>query len=108
MMEHATTFAGADFAAGAIAALVFGVLIRARIVALTVATALALGALGVALDPRGPGAALDDLAQMVGRLAASGALTGAMLATTTTAFLRSLVKGLTSSTKARDNKKGTR
>ena len=53
-------------------------------------------------------AALDDFAQIIGRLAASGALTGAMLATTTAAFLRSLVKGLTASSGSRPRKKGTR
>jgi hypothetical protein len=108
MTEHAITFAGADFAAGAIVALVFGVLIRVRIVAISVATILALGVVSVFLDARGPGAALDDFAQTVGRLAASGALTGAMLATTTAAFLRSLVKGLTASSGSRPRKKGTR
>ena len=88
MTEHTINFAGADFAAGAL-------LISVRIVAISVATILALGVVSVLLDARGPGAALDDFAQMVGRLAASGALIGAMLATTTTTFLRSLVKGLT-------------
>ena len=108
MTEHVITFAGADFAAGAIVALVLGLLLRVRIVAMTVATVLALGVLSVFLDARGPGAALDDFAEMIGRLAASGALTGAMLATTTAAFLRSLVKGLTVSSESRSRKKGTR
>lgn len=108
MTEHAITFAGADFAAGAIVALVLGLLIRVRIVAITVATILALGVLSVLLDPRGPGAALDDFAQMIGRLAATGALTGAMLATTAAAFLRSLVKGLTGPSRSPSRKKKTR
>lgn len=108
MTEHAINFAGADFAAGAIIALVLGLLIRVRIVAISVATTLALGVVSVLLDARGPGAALDDFAQIVGRLAASGALTGAMLATTTAAFLRSLVKGLTGPTGSRSRKRGRR
>lgn len=108
MTEHVITFAGADFAAGAIVALVFGSLVRVRFVAITVATILAIGVLSVFLDARGPGAAVDDFAQMIGRLAATGALSGAMLATTTAAFLRSLVKGLTASSRSRSRKKGTR
>lgn len=108
MTEHAITFAGADFAAGAIAALVFGLLIRVRIVAIAVATALALAVLSIAFDTRGPGAALDDVAQIVGRLAASGALTGAMLATAAAAFLKSLVKGLTRPSSSRPQKRGPR
>lgn len=106
MAEHANTFAGADFAAGVIAALVFGLLIRVRIVAVIVATILALGAISILLNAAGPGQAINDLAQIIGRLAANGALTGAMLATTVAAFLRSLVKSLTSTTNRRHRRKG--
>lgn len=108
MTQGMITFAGADFAAGAIAALVLAFLMRVRIVAISVATVLALGMVSIAFDVRGPGAALDDVVQMFGRLFASGALTGAMLATTATAFLKSLVKGLTRSSGPHPKKKGMR
>lgn len=106
MTDQALNYVGADFAAGAIAALVFSLLIRIRLIAFLVALVLAALVVSVLLDPRGPGVAMDDIVQVIARLAASGALIGATLSTTVAAFLRSLVNGLARPARNRRPKAG--